>query len=264
MEIVPADRPDAFVLRMDGMDQSYVDLLDPTCLVFDYVRRIGDVIDAHAPAGEPLRVLHIGGAGLTIPRYVASTRPGSAQIVLEPDAALVEQVRARLPLPARSGIKVRIAEGRAGIAAVREGSQDLVVVDAFAAGRMPASLVADAFWVEARRVLRPEGRVVVNLVDDAPFRHARRVLAGIRAVFGSAAVSAESATLRGRRQGNLVAVAWSAPADEGVVSALERAAALAGAPYRVLGPAAVSDTLGGGRPFTDADAEPGPVPTASR
>ena len=264
VEILPADRAGAFVLRMDGMDQSYVDLLDPTRLVFDYVRRIGDVIDAHSPAGEPLRVLHVGGAGLTLPRYVAATRPGSAQVVLEPDGALVAEVRSRLPLPPRCGIRIRLAEGRAGIAAVRDASQDLMVVDAFAQGRMPATLAADAFWDQARRVLCPTGRLVVNLVDDAPFRHARRVIAAIRTTFEQAAVTAEAATLRGRRQGNLVVVGWSTPADGTVVTALTRAAARSGAPYRVLDPRAVSDTLGGGRPFTDADAEPGPVPTGAR
>ena len=48
-EIVPGDRPGTFVLRMSGMDQSYVDLDDPTRIVFDYVRRLADVVDAVAP-----------------------------------------------------------------------------------------------------------------------------------------------------------------------------------------------------------------------
>ena len=78
MEIVPADRPEAFLLRLDGMDQSLVDLGDPRRLAFEYVRRIGDVIDAATAPGEPVRVLHVGGAGLTLPRYVAVTRPRSA------------------------------------------------------------------------------------------------------------------------------------------------------------------------------------------
>ena len=46
MEIVPTERPSAFVLRVDGADQSHVDLDDPTRLEFDYVRRMGDVLDA--------------------------------------------------------------------------------------------------------------------------------------------------------------------------------------------------------------------------
>lgn len=263
VEIEPGDRPGAFVLRMDDMDQSHVDLHDPARLVFDYVRRIGDVIDAHTVTGQPLRVLHVGGAALTLPRYVAATRPRSAQIVLEPDAALVERVRIDLPLPARSGIKVRLIDGRAGIAALRDGSQDLVVVDAFAGGRMPADLASAAFWTEVGRVLAPDGRLVANLVDVAPFRHARRVIAGIRLVLPDVVATVESATLRGRRQGNLVVVAGQTGGAE-VAVALEGTAARAAAPYRVLDGRAVSDTLGGGTPFADADAEPGPAPMRGR
>jgi len=263
VEIVPADRPASFLLRLDGMDQSLVDLADPTRLAFEYVRRIGDVIDAHAPAGTPLRVLHVGGAGLTLARYVAITRPRSAQIVLEPDAALIEQVRAELPLPARSGIKVRPTDGRTGIAAVRDASQDLVVVDAFAAGRMPADLTPAAFWQEVARVLAPDGRLIANLVDDAPFRHARRVIAGLRQHLPELVVTAEPATLRGRRQGNLVVVAGRAAGAE-IATALTAAAARSGAPYRVLDARGVSDTLGGGTPFGDQDAQPGPEPARGR
>lgn len=263
MEIEPADRPGAFVLRLDAMDQSHVDLEDPSRLVFDYVRRIGDVIDAHALPGEPLRVLHVGGAALTLARYVAATRPRSAQVVLEPDGDLIERVRAELPLPPRSGIRVRVADGRTGIVDVRPRSQDLVIVDAFADGRMPADLTSAPFWAEVHRVLVGDGRLIANLVDQAPFRHARRVIAGIRAVLPEMVVTAEAATLRGRRQGNLVVVAGAVGGSE-VATALEAAAARAGAPYRILDGRAVSDTLGGGAPFSDHDAEPGPAPERRR
>ena len=94
---------------------------DPTRIVFDYVRRLGDVVDAVAPPGSPLRVVHVGGAGLTLPRYVAATRPRSAQVVLEPAAEVTELVRRELPLPRNSGIKVRGVDGRTGVAALRDG-----------------------------------------------------------------------------------------------------------------------------------------------
>lgn len=108
--------PAAYLLQVDGTDQSYVDLDDPTRLEFDYVERIADVVDLAGPPGQRLRVIHVGGAGLTVARYVAATRPTSAQIVLEPDAELTHFVRQHLPLPRQSGIKVRDVDGRAGIA----------------------------------------------------------------------------------------------------------------------------------------------------
>src|SRR5258708_19735628 len=93
-----ADRPAAWTLLADGFPQSHVDLDDPRHLEFEYVRRIGHLLDLAAPAGVPLRVLHLGGGALTLARYVAATRPGSRQLAVDSDAALVEFVPHPLPL----------------------------------------------------------------------------------------------------------------------------------------------------------------------
>ena len=84
-----ADRPRAWMLLADGVPQSYVDLDDPYHLELEYLRRLGHVIDLAGPAGVPLRVLHLGGGGLTLARYVAATRPGSHQLAAESDARIV-------------------------------------------------------------------------------------------------------------------------------------------------------------------------------
>ena len=88
---------------LDGHESSYVDLTDPTHLEFSYVRRIGDVLDLIRPARQPLDVLHIGGGGFTLPRYVAATRPRSRQVVFEYDAELVRIAREHLGLAASPG-----------------------------------------------------------------------------------------------------------------------------------------------------------------
>jgi spermidine synthase len=256
-EIVVGDRPGTFVLRMSGMDQSHVDLADPTRIAFEYVRRIADVLDACAPPGRPLRVVHLGGAAMTVPRYVAATRPRSAQVVLEPAAAVTELVRAELPLPTRSGIKVRPLDGRSGIAGLRDAHAEVLVLDAFADARVPGELVTDAFFADAARVLEPGGLLVLNLIDRTPFAWTRRVLAGLRAHLPELLLTAEPATLRGRRQGNLVVVASRGPVP---LAALRERSATAAAPYRVLDGGQVSDGFGGGSPFTDDDAEPSPAP----
>jgi spermidine synthase len=256
-EIAPGDRAGTFVLRMSGMDQSCVDLDDPTRIVFDYVRRLADVVDAVAPAAEPLRVVHVGGAAMTLPRYVAATRPRSAQVVLEPAAAVTDLVRRELPLPRHSGIKVRAVDGRTGIAALREGYADLVVVDAFADARVPGDLVTAAFVADVARVLVPGGSVAFNLTDRAPFGWTRRALASIRSSFPSVLLTAEPATLRAKRLGNLVVVASRGTVP---VDALRARSVSAAAPYRVLDGRAVSDGFGGGTPYTELDAEDSPAP----
>lgn len=245
-----------FVLRMDGRDQSYVDLGDPTRLAFDYVRRIGDVVDAWGTPGSPVRVLHVGGAALTLPRYVAHTRPRSPQVVLEPAGDVTELVRRELPLPRQSGIKVRAVDGRAGLEGMRDGSVDLVVVDAFAGGRVPGSLVTTECAASYARVLAADGLLLLNLADRAPFAWSRRVVAAVRTVLPALAASAEPATLRGRRPGNLLLVASRSAVP---VAPLREAAASGGAPYRMLDGAQVSDSLGGGRPFADEDSEDSPL-----
>ena len=78
----------AYTLRVGRTDQSYVDLDDPRRLEFDYLEQIAVVVDSCAPRGEAIRTVHIGGAAMSLARYVAATRPRSAQLVFEPDAEL--------------------------------------------------------------------------------------------------------------------------------------------------------------------------------
>jgi len=248
VELVAGDRPGAHLLRIDGDDQSYVDLDDPTRLEFDYVRRMGDVLDVHGTPPGPLRVVHVGGAGLTLPRYVAATRPGSVQVVLEPDEAVTALVRERLPWPRRDRIKVRPVDGRAGLEQLRPSYADVVVLDAYRDGTVPRELLTvDCFAVVAR-VLAGGGAFLLNLSDRAPFGHTRRVVAGLRAHFPRVMLSAEPATLRARRAGNLLVVAG---ADGLPVAELRARVAAAALPYRVLDDDGVRSSFGGGVAFAD-------------
>src|SRR5579863_4603455 len=143
-----ADRPAAWMLLIDGIPQSHVDLDDPGYLDFEYVRRMGHVIDTAAPPAEPLRVLHLGAGALTLARYVTATRPGSTQVAV--DAALIDLVRRRLPL---RGVRVRVGDARAVLERLRAGSFDVVIADVFDGGRTPAHLTTLEFMTAARRAL---------------------------------------------------------------------------------------------------------------
>lgn len=246
----------AWMVRIDGIDQSFIDP-DPTHLEFDYMRRMGDHIDLHAPEGQRLRVVHIGGAGMTLARYVAHTRPTSAQIVLEPDEALTAEVREVAPLPRNSGIKVRPVDGRAGVAAMPADYADVIICDAFMGGSVPKELVSSEFLADVRRVLVADGLLLFNITDRHPFGWAKRAIATLSAAFPQVLVSAESATWKGRRFGNLVAAATTRPlpTDE-----LWRRAASSPFPYQSLMGERLTRFLAGAGPFTDADAEPSPPP----
>lgn len=258
LEVVPdRDRPGAATVRIDGADQSHVDLQDPTRIEFDYVRRMADVVDTAWPGDALVRTLHVGGAGMTLARYVALTRPRSRQLVLEPDEELTALVRRELPLPDRSGIRVRAQDGRSGVASLPDASYDLVVVDAFVGARVPGDLVTREWYADVARVAGPTGLVLLNLADRAPFGFVRNALRAVETSLPHVLVSAEPATLKGRRHGNVLVVASRSAVDP---ASLSRRAASSPFPYRVLDGAQVRDRLAGGTAFTDDRTESSPAP----
>ena len=249
--------PRAFTLRIGRTDQSYVDLDDPLRLEFDYVQRLADVLDSVTEPGQRLRVVHIGGAAMTLPRYIAATRPSSAQIVLEPDIELTAFVRRHLPLPVRSGIKVRGTDGRRGIAELRDGYTDLVIIDAFVGARVPAELTTNEFLVDARRALSDHGKIMINITDRSPLDYGRRVLAGVAITFPHLLLCVEPATLKGRRFGNVIIVGAAMPLPYADIA---QRVGRSPFPYRVLRGARLRQLLADSVAFTDADAEESPEP----
>ncbi len=197
-----------FLVELDGMQQSAVDLADPARLIFDYARRVGDVIDA-MPAG-PLRVLHIGGAAMTLPRYVDHMRPRSLQVVLEPAIDVIDHVLEEAPLPPGIRIDIRPVTGQVGIKELRTASQDVVILDAFEDGVVPPELTSAAFVAEVRRVLAPGGVFVTNLIDCPPYPRVRPFVETARN-FGGLLIVVEPATMKGRREGNMVIVCGAVP-----------------------------------------------------
>lgn len=248
---------DAWVLELDGTPQSHVDLADPRHLAFEYVRRLGHVLDEAAPEGRPLDVLHLGGGALTLPRYVAATRPRSRQRVVEVDGPLTELVRARLPLRREARVRVRVEDARAAVESLREASVDVVVGDVYAGARVPAHLTTVEYAAAVARLLRPEGLYTVNLADGPPLTFLRGQVATLRAVFGELVLLAEPAVLRGRRFGNAVLVASARPLP---VDALVRRAAADPIPARVVAGEVLDRFAGSARPVHDADAAPSPAP----
>jgi spermidine synthase len=251
------DRDRAWLLTVDGAPQSYVDLDEPTHLEFEYARRLAHVVDGVAEEGAPLAVLHLGGGALTLPRYVAATRPGSRQDVVEADRGLLDLVTEHLPLPGDAGITVHVADARSWLEGAPDASVDVLVADVFGGSRVPAHLTTVAYAREARRVLRPGGVYAANLADGAPFDFLRSQLATFADVFTELALIAEPAVLRGRRFGNAVLVASDREID---TAGLARRTAGDVFPARVEYGGSLTRFTGAARPVTDTDAVPSPVP----
>ncbi|MHB9849594.1 spermidine synthase [Streptomyces krungchingensis] len=253
------DRKRAWLLTVDGAPQSYVDLDEPTHLEFEYTRRLGHVLDTVAAPGRALDVLHLGGGALTLPRYVAATRPGSRQDVVDADRALLSLVGEYLPVPEDADVDLHGADARAWLEAAAPDSADILIADVFGGSRVPAHLTTLAYARAAERVLRADGVYLANLADAAPFAFLRSQFATFSAVFEELALIAEPGVLRGRRFGNAVLVASHRPLD---TAALARRTAADAFPARVEHGPALREFTGAAEPVRDEDAVPSPEPPA--
>jgi spermidine synthase len=251
------DRPRAWLLTVDGAPQSYVDLDDPAHLEFEYVRRLALALDAAAPPDAPLDVLHLGGGALTLPRYLAVSRPGSRQRVVEADRGLAALVAEHLPLDRAARVAIDTEDARAWLERAPEDSADVVIADVFGGSRVPAHLTSQEFLTQAARVLRPGGLYLANLADSAPFAFLRPQIATVRGVFAEVCLIAEPGVLRGRRFGNAVLVAGGAKLP---LDVLTRGAAADAFPARVVHGTALARFTAGARPVHDRDAVPSPEP----
>jgi hypothetical protein len=217
-------RKGGWTLLVEEVQQSYVDTRDPTHLYFEYTRRIGSIIDTAAPPGEPLRVLHLGGGAFTMPRYVAATRPGSAQLVVERDRRLAAFVQRVLPLPPEAAIDIAFGDARETVADLGPGDYDLIIGDVYDAAQMPESVSDAAFAAAVARLLAPAGIYALNVADLAPLAFSRGQAATLRTAFDDVCLIVRPELLRGRRFGNVV---FAAAVEAGRLP-VARLAAIAG------------------------------------
>lgn len=253
--------PGAFTLTVDGTPQSHVNLDDPRDLFFEYIQRMGHVIDQLGMPGEPITAVHLGAGALTLPRYVEATRPGSRQQVVELESDIVDLVRAELPWSKKASIRVRHGDARevlGKLPAGLHGTVDLIVVDVFSGARTPAHVTSIEFYRLAVALLSPRGIILANVADGPGLVFARSQAATLGAAIGNVAVLAETQILKGKRFGNLVLVG---SATELPFEWMPRLLAAGPHPSKVvLGPELLG-FIAGAPIVTDGTAIPSPPPT---
>jgi hypothetical protein len=251
--VTDPDDADAVTVLVNGVPSSYLDLADPTRLVFEYMQQFAAVIDRFGRPGEPLGVVHLGAAGCALARWVHATRPGSQQIAVELDSTLPELVRGWFDLPRSPALRIRSGDAREQLASMPTASADVVVRDVFAGDATPPHVRTLEFTREVARVLRPGGLYLANCADRPPLTTTRAEVAALADVFADVAVIAEPSLLRGRGYGNVVLAGSDDSALLGSAT-LDRAIRSLPAPARLLHGADLGAFRGASRPLCDEPA----------
>lgn len=204
--------PGGYVLSIGGQEQSHVNLADPADIFYEYLRRIGHVIDLAAPSGQPVTALHLGAGALTLARYIQATRPGSSQWAVELERELLDFVLRRLPMPEGTILRTIIGDAREALAVLPpEAAFDVVVLDIFSGPEAPAHIACEAFYAEAAARLTPRGVLVVNVGDEAALTLVRSQTAALRNVMADVAAFAEQGMFDGRYPGNIILIGTPFP-----------------------------------------------------
>lgn len=215
--------PRGYVLEIGGAEQSHVDLENPEHIFYEYLRRIGNVVDTIAPEGEPITAAHLGAGGMTLPRYIHATRPGSPQVAVDIERELSSLVTRALPLPEGTRLVSVTDDARAAIPYLAEAAGlpqdagfDVIVVDIFSGRDSPEHLACREFYAEALPVLSDRGVLLVNVGDDPGLGFfARQAEALAAATLSDPRLGhrsgvwtlADTSVTSGRREGNLVMAA---------------------------------------------------------
>ncbi len=246
---------DGWIVKINGVESSHIDVDDPARLDFEYMRWTARLVEEAFEGRARLRVLHLGGGVCTLARHVAAVRPDARQLVVEIDGRLAELAREWFDLPRAPALRIRVGDARAVTESLTESSRDVVVRDVFAGAVTPRALTTVEFTRHVGRVLGDDGLYVVNCGDTRDLRGARREAATIGSVFAHTAIVADPAMLKGRRYGNIVIAGSARPIGES--PALVRDLLQGAVPAHVWTDARVREFVGTSAPLTDAELEPG-------
>ena len=223
--VADQDNSTGWLLKINGVMSSHIDLADPLFLDFEYMRWMAALIESRWPpssstipaassapgAGHKLRGLHLGGGACSMARYFAAAYPDARQVVVELDGKLAEYVRGWFDLPKAPLLRIRVGEARAVTETLTAHTRDFIIRDVFAGAHTPRPLTTAEFTAHAKRVLAPDGLYVANSGDAPDLKNAREDAATIAAAFKHTAIIADPAMLKGRRYGNMVMAGSDAP-----------------------------------------------------
>ncbi len=204
--VADPDNSNGWLLKINGVMSSHIDVAEPLFLDFEYMRWIAALVESKwPPETKPkLRALHLGGGACSLARYFHAAYPDARQVVVELDGKLAEYVRGWFDLPKAPLLRIRVGEAREVTEGLTPGTRDLIIRDVFAGALTPRALTTREFNDHAQRVLAPGGLYVVNSGDAPDLKNAREDAATIADTFAHTMIIADPAMLKGRRYGNMI------------------------------------------------------------
>lgn len=198
--------------------QSQVDPSSPDRLILPYVQQMQRW---GCLAKRPDRVTILGAGAGSLARGAIKIAPKSRVEAVEIDAGVLDISRRYLSLP--RGVSYRVSDGRAFLQSNKQGT-DVLMVDVFSRGQVPAHMLSAEFFALAHRRLG-SGVLIMNLIASPGGRFAASTVEAARQSFPEAQLYA----LRpGTGRQNLILVAGSSlTADRACLRRLERKVGLA-------------------------------------
>jgi len=221
------------VLALDSLFHSYLDLRDPTALLYEYEQGFAMIAADYATlvpgstgdgsagvdvtgdlsAVAPLRVLLIGGGGYIVPRYLRRVYPASSIEVVEIDPAVTAVAHDALGL-VRGGMTIWHQDGRQFLMRRPRAAYDLIFGDTFRdAYSAPYHLATVEATTMVADALKPAGIFAVNVVDGRSGLFFRSYLRTLRQVFRYVTVLPVGANWQNAVQTTYVLLASQRPLD---------------------------------------------------
>jgi spermidine synthase len=217
--------------------QSGIYLDNPNEPAFSYIQRF---VETARAAGEPKRILLIGGGAYTLPRLLLAQHPQATVDVVEIDPKVLELASQYFAYKPDARVRVWHEDGRTFLNRNQQ-QYDLIYMDAFSSITPPFQLTTTEAVGRLSKAVGADGLVVVNLISDqtgAEVGFAAAQYATYLKNFAGVAIGQVAPEAPADMRQNLLLVAG---ANKSKVGRVAEATAIAGAPQLPVAAALTDD-----------------------
>ena len=206
---------DVRTLTLDNLVHTYIDVKNPTKLVYEYEQVFAlTAAELAAARNRPPRVLLIGGGGYAFPRYINEAYPGGTMHVVEIDPIVTRAAYEDLGLSRSAAVQSWNEDGRQFLLRDRRLKYDLILGDAFRdAYSVPYHLTTREFATLVAGALEPGGIFAANVIDGRSAQFLRSYIRTLREVFAHVYLLPIDPKWRENPQITSVILASSEPVD---------------------------------------------------